>query len=48
MVYFRKDKIKQCIDFYFEVYEGLFCLLMDVKIRKKIQIFINYYLEKVI
>ena len=35
MVYPRKDKIKQCIDFYFEIYKVLFWWMTDVKIHKK-------------
>lgn len=35
MVYPRKDKIKQCIDFYFEIHKVLFWWMTDVKIHKK-------------
>lgn len=33
MVYPEKDKIKEYIDFYFEVPEGLFWLMMDKKVH---------------
>ena len=35
MIYPRKDKIKQCIDFYFEIHKVLFWWMTDVKIHKK-------------
>lgn len=35
MVYPRKEKIKQCIDFYFAIHKALFWWMTDVKIHKK-------------